>query len=67
MKRLFTICLMLMVLMQCINAQQEKGLSFTSLNWEEMKIDSVLPVYTEVVPLNTDYRLHSYSVALLYP
>lgn len=67
MKRLFTICLMLMVLMQCINAQQEKGLSFTSLDWEEMKIDSVLPVYTEVVPLNTDYRLHSYSVALLYP
>ena len=67
MKRLFTICLMLMVLMQCINAQQEKGLSFTSLDWEEMKIDSVLPVYTEVVPLNTDYRLHSYTVSLLYP
>ena len=67
MKRLFTICLMLMVLMQYINAQQEKGLSFTSLDWEEMKIDSVLPVYTEVVPLNTDYRLHSYTVSLLYP
>lgn len=58
---------MLAGLTQAIFAQQEKGLVFTSLDWEEMQIDSVLPVYTEVVPLETDYRMHSYTVSLLYP
>ena len=58
---------MLIVLTQGIIAQQEKGLTFTSLDWNEMQIDSVLPVYTEVVPLETDYRTHTYTVSLLYP
>ena len=56
---------MLIALTQGIIAQQE--LTFTSLDWNEMKIDSVLPVYTEVVPLETDYRTHTYTVSLLYP
>ena len=67
MKRFFTICLMLAALTQGIFAQQEKELAFTSLDWEELKIDSVLPVYTEVVPLETDYRMHTYTVSILYP
>ena len=65
MKRLFTI-LMLAAMTQAITAQQQ-GFAFTSLDWNEMQIDSVLPVYTEVVPLETDYRTHSYTVSLLYP
>ena len=64
MNRFITI-LMLAALTQGIHAQQE--LTFTSLDWNEMKIDSVLPVYTEVVPLETDYRTHTYTVSLLYP
>ena len=64
MKRLITI-FMLAALTQAITAQQE--LAFTSLDWNEMRIDSVLPVYTEVVPLETDYRMHSYTVSILYP
>ena len=64
MKRIISI-LMLAALTQAIAAQQE--LSFTSLDWNEMQIDSVLPVYTEVVPLESDYRTHSYTVSLLYP
>ena len=64
MKRLITI-FMLATLTQAITAQQE--LAFTSLDWNEMRIDSVLPVYTEVVPLETDYRMHSYTVSILYP
>ena len=32
-----------------------------------MRIDSVLPVYSEVVPLETDYRQNTYSVQLEYP
>ena len=67
MKKLFTICLMLAAMAGGIKAQQEKGLTFTSLDWDEMQIDSVLPVYTEVVPLETDYRTHTYTVSLLYP
>ena len=66
MKRLITI-LMLAALTQSIFAQQEQSLVFTSLDWNEMQIDSVLPVYTEVVPLETDYRTHTYTVSLLYP
>lgn len=40
---------------------------FTTFDWQAMRIDSVLPVYTEVVPLETDCRLHDYSVSLHYP
>ena len=39
----------------------------TVLDWDEMSIDSVLPVYSEVVPLETDYRVHDYAVAVEYP
>lgn len=39
----------------------------TTLDWNEMQIDSVLPVYTEVVPLESDYRQYEYRVALEYP
>ena len=40
---------------------------FTQLDWNELRIDSVLPVYSEVVPLETDYRLYDYAVRVLYP
>lgn len=40
---------------------------FTQLDWEELKIDSMLHYYTEVVPLETDYRLYDYQVSLDYP
>ncbi len=41
--------------------------TITTLDWDELRIDSVLPVYAEVVPLETDYRLHDYRVAVEYP
>ncbi|MCD7722121.1 MAG: type IX secretion system sortase PorU [Prevotellaceae bacterium] len=40
---------------------------FTTLDWQEMRIDSVLPVYSEVVPLESDYRLNDYTVSVQYP
>ncbi len=40
---------------------------FTVLDWDEMKIDSVLPIYSEVVPLESNYRLYDYVVSVLYP
>ncbi len=39
---------------------------FTQLDWTEMRIDSLLPTYTEVVPLETDYRLYDYSVRISF-
>ena len=41
--------------------------TITTLDWGEMRIDSMLPVYTEVVPLETDYRLYDYTVSVEYP
>ena len=37
------------------------------LDWDELRIDSVLPVYAEVVPLESDYRLYDYHVNIVYP
>lgn len=48
-------------------AEENGRLDITTLNWEELKIDSVLPVYSEVVPLQADYSLYNYSVVIEYP
>lgn len=47
---------------QMLHAQE-----FTTLDWNLMQIDSILPVYTEVVPLESDYRLYDYRVSIEYP
>ena len=40
---------------------------FTRLDWNALCIDSVLPTYTEVIPLESDYRNYDYTVTLEYP
>lgn len=40
---------------------------FTRLDWNALRVDSVLPTYTEVVPLETDHRLFDYQVRVRYP
>ena len=60
------------ILLLIVNCQLAFGGSalaqgITTLDWDEMHIDSLLPVYTEVVPLESDYRLFNYSVAIEYP
>lgn len=40
---------------------------FTRLDWAELRIDSTLPSYTEVIPLESDYRRYDYRVTLEYP
>ncbi len=40
---------------------------FTRLDWNELRIDSTLPRYTEVIPLESDYRRFDYKVTLDYP
>lgn len=41
--------------------------AITHLDWDEMRIDTMLPQYMEVVPLESDYRLYDYQVNVLYP
>jgi hypothetical protein len=64
MKRTF---LYLYCLLAYLSAFGQGRGGFTTLDWQVLRIDSVLPVYSEVVPLETDYRQNTYSVQLEYP
>ena len=36
---------------------------FTRLDWNALRIDSVLPTYTEVIPLESDYRNYDSGIS----
>lgn len=40
---------------------------FLDIDWEEMQIDSVLPVFTHSIPLGADYERYEYRVRVEYP
>lgn len=40
---------------------------FTRLDWNVLRIDSVLPQYTEVIPLDVDFASYDYRVTVRYP
>ena len=64
----FMMLLLLLLGTVMIFAQKgEDAPLFTQMDWDEMRIDSLLPVYTEVIPLETDYRSHTYTVGVSYP
>ena len=46
-------CLLLLSILSCLPLQAQE---ITTLDWEELRIDSLLPVYTEVIPLETDRK-----------
>ena len=69
-----TLCILIQLLLVLTLAGQDRVTNpesirsaFTVLDWNELRIDSVLPEYTEVVPLETDYRQYTYTVNLEYP
>lgn len=43
------------------------GDGFTRLDWDALRSDSLLPVYSEVVPLESNYRTYDYRVQVLFP
>ena len=63
MKYLFSIILALL----SMNAAAADTGDLTFIDWERLPIDSVLPLYTEVVPLETDYRSNTYTVSVEFP
>ena len=54
----------LFTLFVCISLQAQR---FVNLTLEQVKIDSVLPSFTHVIPLNEHYKDSIYTVELLYP
>lgn len=40
---------------------------FTRLDWDIMRIDSLVPHYTEVIPLDDDFAAFDYQVSVAYP
>lgn len=59
---------LLIILFTCLSTSlYAQTHTFTQLDWGVMKIDSLLPVYTELVPLEGDYSTYSYEVRLEYP
>ncbi len=61
--KVLCICCLLSLCPFVAHAQKD----FTRFDWNVLRIDSVLPTYTEVVPLETDYRLYDYRVRVAYP
>ena len=57
--------LSVLLLLTCNNAAAQSP--FTQFDWQAMRIDSILPTYNEVVPLETDGRLFDYDVRVTYP
>lgn len=45
------------------NAQEK----LTYLNWDILTKDTLCPMYSEMVPLESDYRVNSYRIDLEYP
>lgn len=62
-----TIARILTILLLLLGGQAVQAQEFTTLDWNVMRIDSVLPVYSEVVPLESDYRMYDYRVSVEYP
>ena len=59
------IFLALISLLLSMNANAQESLTF--LDWEVIAQDTLCPVYSEAVPLETDYRTNDYTVVLEYP
>ncbi len=56
--------LLLLFFGQMLRAQTTE---FTQLDWGTLRIDSLLPVYSELIPLDSDPARHTYRVQLEYP
>lgn len=57
----------LSVLLLLVAGIMLRAQDFTRLDWNILRIDSVLPYYTEVVPLDDDYASYHYEAVILYP
>lgn len=61
--RLLLLCLL--SALSVFTAQAQERLTF--LDWDAIASDTLCPVYSEAVPLETDYRNNDYRIILEYP
>lgn len=61
------ICKVIVLVGFLLGLESVSGQTFTYIDWDVLKIDSVLEPYHEVVPLSDDYTAYDYSVKLEYP
>lgn len=61
------ICKVIVLVGFLLGLESVSGQTFTYIDWDVLKIDSVLEPYHEVVPLSDDYAAYDYSVKLEYP
>ena len=61
MKRLFIISV---IILACISTHAQR---FFNLTAEEVRIDSLLPVFTHTIPLGYHYADSAYTVSIAYP
>lgn len=54
-------------LLLCVCKVTSYAESFTYIDWNVLKIDSVLKSYHEVIPLTDDYASYNYQVFIEYP
>lgn len=59
----------LITLLVCfsLSPRQIQAQEFLDVDWEVMQIDSVLPVFSHVIPLESDFDQYEYHVELQYP
>ena len=51
----------------CLVALTAEAQDFLSVNWNELRIDSVLPTFIHRYALNEDYNSYEYNVTIEYP
>ncbi|MBQ8361539.1 MAG: type IX secretion system sortase PorU [Bacteroidaceae bacterium] len=59
--------LTLSVLSLFVILQSAKADEFVSIDWDRLRVDSVLPFYTHSFPLPQDYMSYDYDIRLEYP
>ena len=56
---------MMFAIMATLSGYSQEKVTF--LDWDVISMDTLCPVYSEAVPLESDYRSNTYSVCLEYP
>lgn len=54
------------LLTMLIASLSARAQTITTLDWNELRIDSILPTYSEVVPLAKDYAAYTFDVKMEY-
>lgn len=63
----YLILILVLMPISALKAQEDSKLPFTFIEWDRLTADTLMPIYSETIPLESDYRVCSYSVELLYP